>query len=87
LASGQTQAPQSGCLADALHDRTDYPADDRFQRPSILNESMDIRNIISADTGAIEQKVLDTISMLTNPPYVRPSHAESVCNSNFLVVN
>jgi predicted PurR-regulated permease PerM len=53
----------------------------------LVTESMDIYNSISADAGAIEQEVRDTVSVLTNPPYVRPFNAESVCNSNVLVVN
>jgi predicted PurR-regulated permease PerM len=37
----------------------------------LVTESMDIYNSISADTGAIEQKVRNTISVLTNHPYMR----------------
>jgi predicted PurR-regulated permease PerM len=38
----------------------------------LVSESMQIYNAISADTGAIEQKVRDTVSVLTNHPYLRP---------------
>jgi len=37
----------------------------------LVTESMDIYDSISADTGAIEQKVRNTISVLTNHPYMR----------------
>jgi predicted PurR-regulated permease PerM len=37
----------------------------------LVSESMQIYNSISADTGAIEQKVRDTVSAVTNHPYMR----------------
>ncbi len=42
----------------------------------LVTESMQIYNSISADTGAIEQKVRDTVNMLTNHPYVRPFNVD-----------
>ncbi|MBA4396931.1 MAG: AI-2E family transporter [Syntrophus sp. (in: bacteria)] len=42
----------------------------------LVAESMDIYNSISADTGAVEQKVRDAISVLTNHPYMKPFNVD-----------
>lgn len=42
----------------------------------LVSESMHIYQSISADTGLIEQKVRDTLSALTNHPYIRQFHVD-----------
>jgi predicted PurR-regulated permease PerM len=42
----------------------------------LVSESIQIYNAISADTGLIEQKVRDTLSALTNHPYIRQFHVD-----------